>query len=363
MEKDAIAVLESSDEVKNKIWLAYLLRDLDIDRSRALLKSSLEEKIDFILPYRRESIDAFSWSKNEMTTWKAEYYLALNYYAIGRKEIADQMLRDCGNRPDSEVFYRFRAQILKDETNAIRLRDYDKAFEINTLNWKQWEEAIQLNLEAENHEVATRLAAEAVKRFPENYNTSLIYAKSLLVTDEFENSISILNSIDVLPSELGRESRNIYHKAHLLLAEMHLIGGNVKKAIEVLNASKEWPENLGVGKPYVVDERMQDYLLGICYSKAKNKVEEEKALMRVVDFSDDNEEAKSINQVFLLLALEHLGQKKVLDDAIKRLEKSDNKQDILALSIYNKKKIDSDLKKDNMISLVDRISRLSSSEF
>lgn len=359
MEDDAIAVLERSDGVKNRVWLAYLLRDLDIDRSKAILASSFEEKIDFVLPYRRESIDAFSWSKNEMALWKANYYLALNYYAVGENEMADQLIKGCGNRPDSEVFYRFRAQILKEETKAIRLRDYEKAFEINNQDWKLWEEAIQLNLEAENPEMANSLAEEAVKRFPENYNTSLIYAKSLLLSKEFEKSIAILKGIDVLPSELGRESRNIFYKVHLLLAEQHLSSGNVKKAIEALNASKQWPENLGVGKPYVVDERLQDYLLSICYSTAKNKVEKEKALMRVVDFSDKQEEAIEINQVFSLLALDHLGQVNALNDAISNLEKSTNKNDILALSMYQKKKIDTDLKIDSMLSLIDRIARLS----
>ncbi len=37
--------------------------------------------------------------------------------------------------------------------------------------------------------------------------------------------------------------------------------GKVEKAISAINASKEWPENLGVGKPYQPDERIQNILL------------------------------------------------------------------------------------------------------
>jgi len=37
--------------------------------------------------------------------------------------------------------------------------------------------------------------------------------------------------------------------------------GKVEEAISAINASKEWPENLGVGKPYQPDERIQNILL------------------------------------------------------------------------------------------------------
>ena len=35
--------------------------------------------------------------------------------------------------------------------------------------------------------------------------------------------------------------------------------------------AKKWPENLGVGRPYDVDERLEDFLLAWCYSHSGNK--------------------------------------------------------------------------------------------
>jgi hypothetical protein len=46
---------------------------------------------------------------------------------------------------------------------------------------------------------------------------------------------------------------------------------NYKKALKFIAQSRTWPENLGVGKPYDVDERFPDFLESLCYNATKNK--------------------------------------------------------------------------------------------
>ena len=46
-----------------------------------------------------------------------------------------------------------------------------------------------------------------------------------------------------------------------------IISSNYIEALGILNKSKIWPENLGVGKPYTPDERIQDYLIFYCMNK------------------------------------------------------------------------------------------------
>ncbi len=41
----------------------------------------------------------------------------------------------------------------------------------------------------------------------------------------------------------------------------------LKSAIDILHESKIWPENLGVGKPYNPDERIEHYLIYYCLEK------------------------------------------------------------------------------------------------
>ena len=40
-----------------------------------------------------------------------------------------------------------------------------------------------------------------------------------------------------------------------------------KEALKYIENSKKWPENLGAGKPYDPDERLQDLLSAYCYKK------------------------------------------------------------------------------------------------
>lgn len=355
LNEEAASVLEKSEEVKNRVWLAYLLKDLDEGKSPAILKSAFERKIDFVLPYRLESLDVFKWANDEVKEWKSKYYLALNNYAIGRSKEADQLMKDCENAPDSEVFYRFRAQKMKALTVESRLHDYASAFEINDDDWKLWEEAIQLNLEVGKNEKANNLASEAYARFPRNYNTGLVYAKSLASVNEFEKSIDILKVINVLPSELGRESRNLFYESHVLLAEDHVKNKRYKQAIQLLQSSKEWPENLGVGKPYVVDERLQDYLLGLCYSLTGNDKEMTRALNKVIDFSEANKESTSINSVLRLLAYKKLGKKKELEDEIAVIQKLAEKDKDLILSLYEGNVSEDQESAGKMFALMQRI--------
>ena len=47
--------------------------------------------------------------------------------------------------------------------------------------------------------------------------------------------------------------------------------GKIEKAISTIEKSKEWPENLGVGKPYDPDEGLQNILLDYCKNAAKSE--------------------------------------------------------------------------------------------
>ena len=44
------------------------------------------------------------------------------------------------------------------------------------------------------------------------------------------------------------------------------------KALESITRAKQWLPNLGVGKPYDVDERMEDFIALSCYQKLKDEI-------------------------------------------------------------------------------------------
>ncbi len=60
---------------------------------------------------------------------------------------------------------------------------------------------------------------------------------------------------------MGKESRQLYEWA-LLEKSIRLIRSKqLTRARKSIKRSRDWPKNLGMGKPYEADERIQDILI------------------------------------------------------------------------------------------------------
>jgi hypothetical protein len=55
-----------------------------------------------------------------------------------------------------------------------------------------------------------------------------------------------------------------------------------KEALKNIELSKEWPENLGEGKPYDVDTRIQEYMTGYCLRKLGTSTEAPKITIQTL---------------------------------------------------------------------------------
>ena len=81
--------------------------------------------------------------------------------------------------------------------------------------------------------------------------------------------------------------RDRYTNAYFGLAIEKIISRNYKEAIEILDKSKMWPENLGVGKPYNPDERIQDYLIFYCRENLGDS-SSKSYLSNIIKYSEEN---------------------------------------------------------------------------
>ncbi len=334
---EAISVLKDfKQDVKIKLWLAYLLKK---ENSKQLLEDALAMPSNFVLPYRRETIPVLEWAIDENPHWKLKFYLAQNYIAVGLIDEGKELLKSSFNEPDSDTFYRFRAAYLENESYDFRLQDYKKAIEFNSNDWKNWKALIQFYLKNKKYNEAYVSSKKAFKKFPKNYNIELIYAKALVGIKKYNKSISVLKNTNVLPSELARVSRDIYLDAHVFLANQYIQEKKYTKAIQLLNDSKEWPEHLGVGKPYNVDDRLQDYLLAVCFEKLKNDSKRNNLLEDIINYTITNKSGSSRNKLFNLLAHRKLGRNTDLNKLVSILESSSLKNDgtnKLVLAIFKK---------------------------
>ena len=331
-----ILKLSKTSNAKIHLWAAYLTQDMAAGPSNEYLAKAIADPVDFVFPYRQETIDVLQWAISQNANWKFKYYLAQNYIAVGQKTLGLQLLKECGNEPDSDIFYRFRAKMFKNEDYAANEKDYLKALQLNNTDWKLREEVIQFYLDNDKIEAAYKLAKKSYSKYPKNANIGLIYAKSALLNNQYGKTIEVLNDILILPFEHASESKKIYTDAHILMALDNMQSKDYKRAISFLESSKEWPENLGVGKPFHADERLQDYLLAVNFELLKDSNKSEQLLTGILSYHNkNNQKVVSPNELFELLSLKKLGKSAELESSINRISNINTIMGKLILALYH----------------------------
>jgi tetratricopeptide (TPR) repeat protein len=311
-----------SKTVKNKLWMAYLLRNGDTSKSTVLLNEAVGAPTKFVFPYRRETLPVLEWATEKIDHWKFDYYLAQNYLAVGLEDKGKKLLETIGDTPDSDVFYRFRAEMLEDNSYAKKLKDYQKALELNPSDWRVWEEHIQFYLRNKKYDEAYALSKKAYKKYPDNYSIGLSHSKALVNTGRHAETLKVLKKVRILPYEHAKESREVYERAHMALALENFEKGNYKKSVEILKNSKEWPENIGVGKPYGPDEREQDFMLALALEKNGKKAESDALLTEVAEYTEKHVSSNTLNHIYGPLALEKLGRNAQRTELMEKLRAS-----------------------------------------
>ena len=90
----------------------------------------------------------------------------------------------------------------------------------------------------------------------------------------------------------------------------------------MIEKSKEWPENLGVGKPYQFDTRMQDYLLIYCLKKLDRAGETAVLQNSIIDYTNRHYQTPSLNHILAFRILEEKGETKAADTFIQKMGES-----------------------------------------
>lgn len=321
------------------IWKAYLQKNISILNSSASLPEN------FVFPFRTETAAALEWATSVNQSWKFKYYLALNYMAIGRETDGTRLLTECGQTPDYAAFYITRAS-LPGRDNDQALADLQKAYQLSPSDWRTSNALIEQYEKMKNYDKAVELAAKSYKTF-RNYTFALQYARQLLNTGKYKACLNVLNSTTILPFEGAGQGRTVYEQA-LLLNALELIKNNkYQEAINNIEKSREWPENLGAGRPYDVDSRIQDYLSGYCYEKLNRSKEALVFKNKLINYSLDNSGSHEFNNLLSLKALKQSGDADKLNLLLNKIKAGpDSAIDRWVIATYtNDKQTSSDLQK------------------
>jgi tetratricopeptide (TPR) repeat protein len=297
-----------------RTWNAYLKKD-----SNSLKEISTASPA-FVFPYRTETLHALEWAVSNNDNWKFKYFLGLNYYALQRGEETSKMLNACGREPDYAPFYLTRANLVKNEKQT--LADLQTANRMAPDEWRTWSYLINHFETTGDFKQELTIANQASKKFKDDYTLGFGYAKALLNNGQYDASIKVLKQLYILPFEGSSDGRDIYEQATLLSALGLIKQKKYKNALTRIEESRQWPENLGVGKPYDVDERIQDYLTAYCLGKVGRKSEISKWHKKVIDYTNEGFEGSSVNNILPLMIYELNGEKEKGDALLNKLKTS-----------------------------------------
>ena len=222
------------------------IRLAHLKSSPEMLDGVASAPIAFALPFRRESLPALLWAAKARPEWKFAYYAAVGLAANADDVRADELLASCGDRPDDETFYLYRASRSKGDA---KLADLRRAVAL-AKSWRSAHALYRYFADAEEWDKALEAIAPCVARFPDVDSVKIAYATALAWSGAHEKAVEYLSGITVLPSEHGNNAMKPWAYALGKIALKALERFDYAAAKDAVDRAISYPENLGCGKPY-----------------------------------------------------------------------------------------------------------------
>jgi tetratricopeptide (TPR) repeat protein len=205
----------------------------------------------------------------------------------------------------------------------LELMDIQTALKLSPDDWRTMLTMIRYYARRNDNKMALTLSESAYKKHKNNSVLGLQYAIALINTNQYATSLKTLEGMNILPFEGASEGKIVYEQASLFLSLDLVTKKRYKEAIKMIGKSKEWPENLGVGKPFIVDTRIQDYLNIFCLEKLNQKDDAEVLKKSILDFTSQHN-TPSFSTLLALKLLNENGEADVADNIVRRLDESSN---------------------------------------
>lgn len=184
------------------------------------------------------------------TDWKPRYYLALIKTAHDNKSVALQLLADIQTPISFAPFYVTRAR-LRDSSNVEQIvNDYNTALKLDTKDWRYAKYLTEYLVSQKQYAKALTTIEPYYKKDKSNYITGMLYARCLMLNNQYTAAEKILDNIYILPFEGATNGHKVYEQIKLIRALELLQKRNYTTALQKVAEAREWPERLGVGKPY-----------------------------------------------------------------------------------------------------------------
>ena len=309
--EDAALVLQQSPpHPMVYYWLAYL-NDLAKQPEKAgdYLTKAIEQSTWLVFPFREESAEILKWAETRKPHWKTKYFLALLLWSKDRSDAARDQFASCGNDPTFAAFYLTRGNFLKPDRREEALPRLQESTAIGSEGVEGIPHAHRLL--QRNHpgsSEALEIAQSAARKFSSSYVALFDLAKSFVLNRQYAASLKILDTLTVLPFEGARYAHELYRDASVLAAAEAMKAGSYAHAARLLDKAREWPERLGAGKPYDVDDRLENYLEGLCSKRSGDDARAKKLFEQVASYTRDHGSDVGVNRLVGALAERELGK-------------------------------------------------------
>jgi tetratricopeptide (TPR) repeat protein len=238
------------------IWAAYLKKDA------SAIKDAETLGIDFVFPFRVESLEPLKWSMENGGGWKSRYLISSLYGYLGDSKEALDMVKGLDDVTYAP-FYAYRFDLSNDP------EDIKTAIRLDPEQWRYANRLGQYYIAANRCNDALAVLAPFYKSHKDNFHIGDTYLKTLIKSGQYEKANSVLKEIRILPFEGQSGSRVMYRDVKLHLAAAAADRHQYSKALGYLEEARQWPHNLGVGKPYddLIDSRMEDWMSAVVCSR------------------------------------------------------------------------------------------------
>ena len=311
------------------------------------------------LPFRAETADMLEELIKSNSNWKLKYHLALIWWSRNNMDKARELFSACGNETAYAPFYAAKAALFPSDKEISLI----KAIELDKEQWRYHKLLAEHYISQQEYEKALAVVEPYYKSHPDNYIMGMLYAKTLLLNKKYAGSDAVLTKLDIIPFEGAIDGRSLYQEAKLMQAIAEMKKGHYKKALVFIQASRIWPVNLGVGKPYRenIDERLENWLDYQCYTRMGDKSKSQPALNSIITFLPKTENTVrnflSANTLVTAWALEKMKKK---EEGVRLLDQwiqgnPENKTAVWARQVFENRQtvVPPEIKKDEVVRILE----------
>lgn len=241
------------------LWEAYVKGDA------SAIAAAESKPMDFIFPFREETVAVLNWAVQNGGSWKSKYLLSMLMDFLCNRDAAVEAIK--GVESNYAPMYSYRAAI----TGSVD--DMKKALSLDPNQWRYVQALAVYYINKGAYADGAKVCEAFYKKHKDNFRIAETYVRCLMALGEYAKADKIMAGMNILPFEGQSATRVMYHDIKVHLAAVAIDAGRYKDAAKYIADARLWPTRLGAGKPYddLCDTHVEDWLQSVLNERLASK--------------------------------------------------------------------------------------------